>query len=226
MNGNTSLIDENINIKNLSETYITVREASEILRVSTNVVYKLIRSGKIKAVKSGRFWYVSYNDVLKYKLNNPRVLIYARVSSDSKKYLLDEQVNECLAFAKRKGWKNIQVLKHVCKHDEIDSIRLKLLEMIYNRDFDILLVRSIDRISWNEYIFALFVSLCIAKRIEIYTVSNEFIYDGGPVILKNHKITSEFDWFLYDAFDVFKEHLSYWRNIFRKKVMRTGRSDR
>ena len=45
---------------------LTVGEVAEILRVSTNTVYKLIRSGQISSVKIGRENRVSKSNLMKH----------------------------------------------------------------------------------------------------------------------------------------------------------------
>ena len=55
------------NIKRYPDA-LTVGEVAEILRVSTNTVYKLIKNGEISAVKIGREKRIAKNALMKHLL--------------------------------------------------------------------------------------------------------------------------------------------------------------
>jgi excisionase family DNA binding protein len=40
----------------MSESYMTVKEFCEKMKVSPSTVYRMIKSGQIPAVKFGRYW--------------------------------------------------------------------------------------------------------------------------------------------------------------------------
>lgn len=44
---------------------LTVRQAAEMLQVSNMMLYRLIRSGHIKAVRLGKFWRISRTELLR-----------------------------------------------------------------------------------------------------------------------------------------------------------------
>jgi excisionase family DNA binding protein len=47
-----------------SRDYMTAQEAAEYLRISTATVYKLLRTGRLKGVKTKRDWRLSHSAVL------------------------------------------------------------------------------------------------------------------------------------------------------------------
>ncbi|MDE6906334.1 MAG: helix-turn-helix domain-containing protein [Lachnospiraceae bacterium] len=40
----------------MDESYMTIKEFCERMQVSTSTVYRMIKSGQIKAIKFGRYW--------------------------------------------------------------------------------------------------------------------------------------------------------------------------
>ena len=53
-------------ILNMSEGIFTVREVADRLRVTEQVVYKWLQTGKLKGIKVGRHWRVRESDLERF----------------------------------------------------------------------------------------------------------------------------------------------------------------
>ncbi len=167
----SSLNSGDINIENLNDFYVTVKEASRIFKVSKRKIYYLIEKNRVK-YKRLECIYVLYQDLA--KLFGKCVVIYVRESRNEKK-LLNEQILDCIRFSINRGWYIVDIIKHVCAYDLTDRHREKLIELITSRSFDILLATRSDRFTRDSYAFRLLYELCKQNGIEIWTVHEGFI---------------------------------------------------
>ena len=64
--------EKNSKAVNLPDMY-TPQQVCDYLGISTNTLYAWIKAGKIKAVKIGRFWHISHDEVERIVKNGMEV---------------------------------------------------------------------------------------------------------------------------------------------------------
>ena len=55
------------------DTLITPQEAAELLGCGMNTIYKILKSGKLKAMRIGRIWKIPRRAVQEYILTEPKM---------------------------------------------------------------------------------------------------------------------------------------------------------
>lgn len=79
------LVNKDYNLKSMEKDFFSTTEVAKILGISRIAVFKKIKSGEIKAEKSGRNYVIDRNEL-------PRVL--GTILSEEKKKLIDEAVTK------------------------------------------------------------------------------------------------------------------------------------
>lgn len=72
-------------------TYLNVMETADLLRVSTQTVYNMIKSGRLTAVKFGREWRFLRKNI--ESINNPELAVAARNATE-KSFPQDKKIIE------------------------------------------------------------------------------------------------------------------------------------
>lgn len=57
----------------LSDDFLTVDELCELLKIGHNAAYKLLNSGKLKALKNGRTWRIPKQAVIEYTYSQAKL---------------------------------------------------------------------------------------------------------------------------------------------------------
>jgi putative resolvase len=137
----------------MEEKFWSTGKAAKILRVHKQTVFRWIHAGKIKATMNpaGR-WLVPQSEIDRLlgvkREEKQRAIIYARVSSETQKEHLVNQVRRLKKYADEKGYIVVKT------YQEIGSglnERRRKLEQVYNklrrREADVVLVEFKDRLS-------------------------------------------------------------------------------
>ena len=141
----------------MGERLVPVFEARRVLGVSYITLWRWIREGRIRAVKSptGR-WLIPVSEIerLARRSDNvrsvTRVAIYARVSSrkQAEQGDLDRQVEVLRRFAEEHGYEVVAIIKDVGSGLKEDRPGLrKLFKLVIDRRIDAVLVTYRDRLT-------------------------------------------------------------------------------
>ena len=140
--------------------FIPISKVCEILGVSLSTVYQMLKRGVLKESfrtegKHRRFnsppfgprvFYVHDIHQLQRKTYEPRVVTYARVSSHDQKQDLVRQSTTLHAKALQLGYKSIQQIEDLGSGLNYKKKGfVKLLDLIFNHEFEILIVNHKDR---------------------------------------------------------------------------------
>jgi len=150
------------------ERYILLKEAAERLGLAYITLWKWGRQGRFKVVRlpNGRLA-IPVEEFEKLKppemrlVEKPRVVIYARASSDkqAKQGDLDRQVEVLKKYAAEHGYQVVDVIRDIGSGLKTNRRGLrKLLRMVTQRRVDIVLVTHRDRLTrfgyeYLEYFF-------------------------------------------------------------------------
>ena len=109
--------------------------------------YRHWRKGYIKGKQLPSGTIVVYEEPESYQIKNedPRVVLYARVSSSENKNNLESQCNRLRDYASAKGYKIKKELKEI--GSGLNDKRQKLKRLLESDDWDILLVEHKDRLA-------------------------------------------------------------------------------
>ena len=121
-----------------------------MLGVSRITVIRWIKQGKIRAVRLGREFRVSEDEVkrlLKGKVVNTAI-IYARVSSSDQKSDLERQVEYLKEYCSAKGYNVVDVLTDVASglNEKRRGLK-KLFEYVVNGKVDVVVISYKDRLT-------------------------------------------------------------------------------
>ena len=150
------------------ERYILLKEAAERLGVAYITMWKWAREGRFKVVRlpNGRLA-IPVEEFEKPKppemrvVEEPRAVIYARVSSDKQDRQgdLDRQVEVLRRYAAEHGYQVVEVIRDIGSGLKTNRKGLrKLLRMVTQRRVDVVLVTHRDRLTrfgfeYLEYFF-------------------------------------------------------------------------
>ncbi len=134
------------------ERHYTLKEAGEILGVSVRTLQRWDKAGKIKCIRTvGGMRRVPESEIkriLGIKDDKQRRIIgYTRVSSNTQKENLKEQIQLIKSYAEENGW-NIQILKDIGSGlNEKRKNYKKLLKMVINREVEKVIIAYPDRLT-------------------------------------------------------------------------------
>jgi DNA invertase Pin-like site-specific DNA recombinase len=101
----------------------------------------------------------------------PRVALYVRTASGDK---TEEQRTRCRIYAQKQGWIIVQEYSDSCASGAIlDNPSMQaLLTAVADREFDIVLVASLDRIARSIALLAVFGSALVRADIALHRVDS------------------------------------------------------
>ncbi len=135
------------------ERLYRVSEVARMLNVSSVVVRKWIKAGKLRARRIGKLWMIPESELKHFLGEKPRevrAVIYARVSSHKQKKdgNLDRQVERLRSYCSAKGYKVVDVITDVASGLKEDrNGLLKLFKLVESRQVDIVVVEFKDRLT-------------------------------------------------------------------------------
>lgn len=131
--------------------FIPISKVCEILGVSLSTVYRMLKRGVLKESfrTEGKHRRFNVHDIhqLQRKTYEPRVITYARVSSHDQKQDLIRQSNTLHAKALLLGYKSIKQIEDLGSGLNYKKKGfVKLLDLIFNHEFEVLIVNHKDRL--------------------------------------------------------------------------------
>ena len=72
---------------------VTIDELQEMLRIGRSTAYKLLRSGQIKAIHSGRVWLIPKMSIIEYLANTSRHYTSVTTPQTTEIFVLTIQTN-------------------------------------------------------------------------------------------------------------------------------------
>jgi len=153
------------------ERLLRPKEACQLLGISYSTLLRWIREGKIRVVTTeGGKYRIPYSEIKKYleRREEPRAVIYARVSSADQKEDLERQINYLTNYATAKGYKVVEVLKDIASG--LNTQRkglLNLFKLVEERSIDVVLITYKNRLTrfGFEYIEEFFSTMGV--KIEV-----------------------------------------------------------
>ncbi|MCD6213383.1 MAG: IS607 family transposase [Candidatus Desulfofervidus sp.] len=156
------------------EKLYTLKEAKELLGVSTKTIQRWDREGKIRVVRTiGGRRRIPESEIKRILgIHEERKIVgYARVSSHTQKDDLERQIELIKTFAKERGWE-IEILKDIGSGLKEDRRNFKkLLKMVINKEVSKVVVAYPDRLT----------------RFEFKTLEEFFKSYGTEIIVINHE---------------------------------------
>jgi len=149
----------------ISERLLRPREVCERLGISYTTLYRWIRDGRIRAIRTaGGKYRIPESEVKRIAeglstLVETRAVIYARVSSSDQKSDLERQVEYLTQYCSARGYRVVDVLSDVASG--LNTNRkglLKLFNYVVDRQVDVVVVTYKDRLTrfgfeYLEYFF-------------------------------------------------------------------------
>ena len=186
----------------MEEKLYSTGKAAKLLHVHKLTVYRWVRAGKIRAMQNpvGR-WLVPQSEIDRLlgikREEKQRAVIYARVSSDSQKTHLENQVKRLKKHANEKSYIVIKT------YQEIGSglnERRRKLEQVYNklrrREADVVLAEFKDRLSRFGFRYLCQLAESYGGRVEV--VENDVKKDAMQELVEDMmSIVSSFSARLY-----------------------------
>lgn len=155
------------------EKLYTLKEAKELLGVSTKTIQRWDREGKIRVVRTiGGRRRIPESEIKRILgIHEERKIVgYARVSSHTQKDDLERQIELIKTFAKEKG-REIEILKDIGSGLKEDRRNFKkLLKMVINKEVSKVVVAYPDRLT----------------RFGFKTLEEFFKSYGTEIIVINH----------------------------------------
>ncbi|MEM4970904.1 MAG: IS607 family transposase [Sulfolobales archaeon] len=136
----------------MSEKLYRTREVAEFLNISVSAVKKWIRQGRIRAVRIGKLWMIPESEVKRFlygaQPREVRAVIYARVSSDKQKSILERQIERLRSYCSAKGYKVVDMITDVASglNEERSGLQ-KLFNMVVGKQVDVVVVEFRDRLA-------------------------------------------------------------------------------
>jgi len=159
----------------MSERLYTIKEAKKLLGVTTWTIQQWDRQGKIKCVRTiGGRRRISESEIKRILgLREERLVMgYARVSSATRKDDLERQKQSIIAYAKEKGYGDVQILTDIGSGlNENRKNFIRLLDMVAERKVSRVIVAYEDRLT----------------RFGFETLSRMFQAFGTSIEVINHK---------------------------------------
>jgi len=177
----------------LSEQYLTTSEFAKIIGVSRSTVISWIKSGRIVAYSVHGKWRIPYSEVervLRGVQRVRRVVIYARVSSNTQRNDLERQVDALKLWVS----KNFPNAEYVVVTDVTSGLNedrrglRKLIEMAKRREIQAVVVAYRDRLTrfGFEYLKTLFnilgVDVYVAFQEEPKNYVQELVEDFVEIV--------------------------------------------
>ena len=131
--------------------YISISKVCLILGVSLSTVYRMLKQGILKesfrTEGNHRRFNVQEIHQIQRKTYEPRVVTYARVSSHDQKDDLTRQSNVLKSYGEAKAYHNVTNIEDLGSglNDKKKGF-LKLVQMIFNHEFEILVINHRDRL--------------------------------------------------------------------------------
>ena len=131
--------------------YIPISKVCSILGVSLSTVYRMLKQGILKesfrTEGNHRRFNVQEIHQIQRKTYEPRVVTYARVSSHDQKDDLTRQSNVLKSYIETQAYKNVTNIEDLGSglNDKKKGF-LKLVQMIFNHEFEILVINHRDRL--------------------------------------------------------------------------------
>jgi putative resolvase len=168
------------------ERLYTLKEAKKLLGVTTRTIQRWDRDGKIKVVRTvGGRRRIPESEVRRILgLKEERIVIgYARASSSTQRDYLERQKEDIAAYAREKGYGEIEVLTDIGSGlNERRKSFLKLLEIISERKVSKVIVAYEDRLTRFGFetlsrLFSSFGTTIDVINYEEKTPQEEFVED-------------------------------------------------
>lgn len=162
---------------------IRISKLAKDLGVTRQTLWVWKKAGKIEFIKDkfNGFNYVSketYNDLLNVReRKTSKVVIYARVSTPTRKGNLDTQQERLIQYANAKGYNVAKSVKEI--GSGFNDNRKKLQKILDDLDFDILLVEHKDRLTRVGFNYLNSLLNKLDKKIEVV---NEVDTDEKDII--------------------------------------------
>lgn len=155
----------------MTERLYTIKEAKELLGVTTWTIQQWDREGKIKCVRTvGGRRRVPESEIKRLLgLREERAVVgYVRVSSSTQKDDLERQKQLILSYAKERGYGEIQILTDIGSGlNERRENFLKLLEMVSEKKVSKVVVAYEDRLTRFGFETLKMLFLVFGTEIEV-----------------------------------------------------------
>ena len=156
---------------------IKLVRAAEVLGISFRHAQRLAYTGKIPTIVTDtgrRFVSVAWlkTQIGETPVSGCRCAIYGRESSSENKAALASQVDGLRRFAEAKGWVITRVVTEI--GSGVNDQRVKLHQLLRQRDFDVLLIEHKDRLT--RFGFSWFEAICPFK-IEVVNRAEDKVSD-------------------------------------------------
>jgi putative resolvase len=157
------------------ERLYTLKEAKKLLGVTTRTIQRWDKDGKIRVVRTvGGRRRIPESEVKRILgLREERIIVgYARVSSSTQRDDLERQKQSIMAYAKERGYGEIQILSDIGSGlNEKRKNFLKLLEMVSEGDVSKVIVAYEDRLT--RFGFGTLSKLFLAFGTTIEAINHE-----------------------------------------------------
>ena len=157
------------------ERLYTLKEAKKLLGVTTRTIQRWDKDGKIRVVRTvGGRRRIPESEVKRILgLKEERIIVgYARVSSSTQRDDLERQKQSIMAYAKERGYGEIQILSDIGSGlNEKRKNFLKLLEMVSEGDVSKVIVAYEDRLT--RFGFGTLSKLFLAFGTTIEAINHE-----------------------------------------------------
>ena len=168
----------------MSERYLTTSEFAEIIGMSRSTVISWIKSGRIVAYNVNGRWRIPYSEVervLRGIQRVKRVVIYARVSSNTQGNDLERQVDALKIWVS----KNFPSTEYIVVTDIASGLNedrrglRKLIEMAKRREIQAIVVAYRDRLTrfGFEYLKTLFNTLGVDVYVAFQEESKDYVQE-------------------------------------------------
>jgi excisionase family DNA binding protein len=160
---------------------ISIGKVCELLGISLSTAYRWIKLGKLieefRTIGNHRrfnLFKIENQFINKEKLTNPKVAIYARVSSHDQKLDLERQKNKLLDYCKNNNYTDLEVITDLGSGLNYKKSGLnKLISLILTRKINLLVLNHKDRLLrfGSELIF----KLCEFNHIKVIILEEKIL---------------------------------------------------
>ncbi len=138
------------------------------LNITKMTLWNWMWQGKITFHKIGSMNYIDDEEYLKLlgkKLEEKKVVIYARVSSTENKSNLETQKERLISYCNAKGYKVSKVITEF--GSGLNDSRPKLEKLLKDQDFDIIVVEHKDRLTRFGFNYIQTILSSYGKTVEV-----------------------------------------------------------
>lgn len=138
------------------------------LNITKMTLWNWMWQGKITFHKIGSMNYIDDEEYLKLlgkKLEEKKVVIYARVSSTENKSNLETQKERLISYCNAKGYKVLKVITEF--GSGLNDSRPKLEKLLKDQDFDIIVVEHKDRLTRFGFNYIQTILSSYGKTVEV-----------------------------------------------------------